>query len=246
MAKSPAFQFYPTDFMDGVILFSNEEIGIYIRLLCYQWNKTRIPLDFKVISKIGATKPIKLSVVLSKFEKDADGYYNVRMELERLKQKEYREKQAENGRRGGRPTLTQPLANPNPSQNLRGEDRDVVEESEFCIREGIAKGMLTNGFPGAWRDWKAYRSEKGESLTSYSAASTMQNCLRWGPKLATEIIRKSIDKSWKNLLDPSEINHGNQPQNNGTGQRSARSVDSERTAAKRADIEAEGIVIPIL
>jgi uncharacterized protein YdaU (DUF1376 family) len=36
MAKDPAFLFYPSDFLTGTMFMNNEQIGIYIRLLCSQ------------------------------------------------------------------------------------------------------------------------------------------------------------------------------------------------------------------
>ena len=37
--KAPAFQFYAADFLVGTSDMTNEEVGIYIRLLCHQWAK---------------------------------------------------------------------------------------------------------------------------------------------------------------------------------------------------------------
>lgn len=113
-----------------------------------------------------------------------------------------------NGKKGGNPFLkgrVNPPPNPSPEDEI--ED-SFVSVPDFCSREGIGEGMRSDGFPDAWRDWRAYRAEKGEPLTSYTASGTMQKCLRWGPKKATQIIRNSIEKSWKNLLEPSEINQG--------------------------------------
>lgn len=113
-----------------------------------------------------------------------------------------------NGKKGGNPFL-KGRVNPPPNPSPEDESEDsVVSVPDFCSREGIGKAMRSDGFPDAWRDWRAYRAEKGEPLTSYTAAGTMQNCIRWGAKMATQIIRNSIEKSWKNLLDPSEINSG--------------------------------------
>ena len=34
--KDPAFLFYSSDFLSGTMLMNNEEIGIYIKLICLQ------------------------------------------------------------------------------------------------------------------------------------------------------------------------------------------------------------------
>jgi uncharacterized protein YdaU (DUF1376 family) len=36
MNKPPAFQFYADDFLGGTIDLTTEEVGAYIRLLCFQ------------------------------------------------------------------------------------------------------------------------------------------------------------------------------------------------------------------
>jgi uncharacterized protein YdaU (DUF1376 family) len=43
----PYFQFYPSDFLSdmNVVLMTNEQVGCYIKLLCYQWREGSIPQD---------------------------------------------------------------------------------------------------------------------------------------------------------------------------------------------------------
>jgi hypothetical protein len=41
--QPPAFQFYAQDFLTGVMYLTNEEIGIYIKLLAKQWTDGKIP-----------------------------------------------------------------------------------------------------------------------------------------------------------------------------------------------------------
>ena len=45
MAKLPWFKFYPRDFLmdEKVQLMSNLQVGIYIKLLCHQWEEGSIP-----------------------------------------------------------------------------------------------------------------------------------------------------------------------------------------------------------
>lgn len=97
MNKPPAFQFYPKDFVEGVSDMTQGEVGAYILLLCHQWEKGKITDDEdrrKMIAKGEVSEH-----VLSKFKSGK----NKRMESERRKQTEYREKQRLNGMLGGRP-----------------------------------------------------------------------------------------------------------------------------------------------
>jgi uncharacterized protein YdaU (DUF1376 family) len=102
--KPPAFPLYAQDLLVGGALMSNEEFGIYVRLLCYQWTHQGLPCDQKSLcGLVGSRRKISVAV-LGKFKVCEDGKIrNERMELERVKQDAYRESRAENGRKGGRP-----------------------------------------------------------------------------------------------------------------------------------------------
>lgn len=96
--KPPAFQFYADDFIAGTSDMTAEEVGQYIRLLCYQWSKGSIPSDPDRLTLIcgGNAKPH----AVAKFGICQDGAMrNERMEEERAKQAEYRARQAENGKK---------------------------------------------------------------------------------------------------------------------------------------------------
>lgn len=51
---SPAFQFYPADFLsdENVVLMTNSEVGCYIKLLCYCWRQGSIPDDISKLAKL--------------------------------------------------------------------------------------------------------------------------------------------------------------------------------------------------
>ena len=112
--KPPAFQFYPDDFVAGTTILTTEEVGAYILLLCHQWSVGHVPDDEALIRRIARiTQAFPLGLVLSKFQKVDGVLKNARLEAERAKQVAYREKQAKNGQKGGRP---KGLANPSLTQ----------------------------------------------------------------------------------------------------------------------------------
>ena len=94
--KPPAFQFYPDDFIGGTCDLSAKEVGAYIRLLCFQWSKGKIPSDRNKLSRIAGTNVTP--EVLAKF---ADGM-NQRLEFERIKQSEHREAKKKAGENGAK------------------------------------------------------------------------------------------------------------------------------------------------
>jgi uncharacterized protein YdaU (DUF1376 family) len=97
--RAPAFQFYPADFIAGTVTFTTEEIGAYMLLMCYCWDKGSIPADLKLVARIARMTPPRMRqmwpALVSKFQAIDGGYIQPRIERERQKQAEYRQKQAD-------------------------------------------------------------------------------------------------------------------------------------------------------
>jgi hypothetical protein len=92
MSKDPAFLFYSSDFLTGTALMSDEQIGKYIKLLCYQHQKGH--LTERDMLKICSTHD---EDIFCKFEKDENGlYYNARLQQEVEKRKAYSESRRQN------------------------------------------------------------------------------------------------------------------------------------------------------
>ena len=92
MSKDPAFLFYSSDFLTGTALMTDEQIGKYIKLLCYQHQMGH--LSERDMLKICKTYD---EDIFSKFEKDQDGlYYNARLHQEVEKRKAYSESRRQN------------------------------------------------------------------------------------------------------------------------------------------------------
>jgi hypothetical protein len=92
MSKDPAFLFYSSDFLTGTALMSDEQVGKYIKLLCYQHQKGH--LTERDMLKICSTHD---EDIFCKFEKDENGlYYNARLQQEVEKRKAYSESRRQN------------------------------------------------------------------------------------------------------------------------------------------------------
>jgi uncharacterized protein YdaU (DUF1376 family) len=111
--KSPAFRFYPADFMGSPDVQSMDlnEIGAYILLLCIAWQQDRhgyLPDDENRIRRWARMSPeqwtISREILLGKFPVVESGLRgNLRMIREAEKQAEFSAKQSSNGKQGGRP-----------------------------------------------------------------------------------------------------------------------------------------------
>lgn len=80
--KDPAFLFYPSDFLTGTMFFSNEEIGIYTKLLCAQHQQ-----NGSINKRIFDSMVSEDSIIREKFKEDKEGYYNQRLLDEMIKRK---------------------------------------------------------------------------------------------------------------------------------------------------------------
>ena len=101
------FPLYIQDFTVGTMDMSAEEVGGYVRLLIYQWDKGAIPSDPKELLKISKMKSKSLENVMKKFIHDGEnGLKNVRLEKERNLITEKYSKLQQNGAKGGRPSKT--------------------------------------------------------------------------------------------------------------------------------------------
>jgi uncharacterized protein YdaU (DUF1376 family) len=100
--RSPAFQFYPADWLGSqrVTLMTLEEEGAYIRLLCYCWTHGSVPADpAKAARLVGKGASTTLATtVLTMFQADGGIMVHDRLEMERKKQADWREKSAAGGR----------------------------------------------------------------------------------------------------------------------------------------------------
>lgn len=100
ITKPPAFQMYAQDFLTGTAYMTPEEVGAYIRLLCFSWANGPLPDDAKVLRQISGLSTKKLKKILEKFSKNDNGQLiNERLETERTKQKNFRKKQSEKAKK---------------------------------------------------------------------------------------------------------------------------------------------------
>lgn len=103
MTHSPAFQFYPEDFMgSGVVgLSSVEEVGIYVLLLNLDWIETGFVFDESRLARWCRVSRPKFRAAWahlgSKFPVRDGRHFNPRLEAERVKQAKFRAKQAAAG-----------------------------------------------------------------------------------------------------------------------------------------------------
>jgi uncharacterized protein YdaU (DUF1376 family) len=103
--KSPAFQFYPKDFLsdEKQIRMSLPAVGIYMRLICHCWNEGSLPADAVSLARLSGATGRQIRELWPSigpcFRTTEDGrLIHPRLEREREKQQVYRRRQSDAGK----------------------------------------------------------------------------------------------------------------------------------------------------
>ena len=200
MAKDPAFLFYSSDFLTGTILFSHEQKGMYITLLCLQHQKGHLS-EKDVLSICSAHD----EDVLLKFKKDDDGlYYNERLEEEIKRRKNYTDSRKANAQHPKKQKVKKSKAYAKHMENENINENTI----EILIKEGIENvkihpkeyATLCNDYTNEITD-KAiiylsnYKKEKG-----YKTKSDYLTIIRW----VIDAVKKIVNGTHKQPINGTE------------------------------------------
>ena len=143
MGNEPAFMLYSADFLIGVMDMTMEERGQYISLMCLQHQKGHLSEE-----TISFCVGFVSDKVMHKFSVDENGlFYSDRLDEEIEKRARFTKSRQENGKKGGRPKLTEtdrfsvglPTENlpENDNDNDNEDDNNNVNTSVSCPYKGI-------------------------------------------------------------------------------------------------------------
>lgn len=202
--KPPAFLFYPDSFLGGTVLFTCEETGAYIRLLCYQWDLGFLPNSVEKLAELARCSQYSINAILFKFEICDDGKLrNKRMEAERIKQAEYRAAKSSNGKTGAYKrwngtAIVSPLASLSVSHSLANGVANGT-----AIVSPMANTMAKNSFPSPFPSPKEEvheLSKKKEKKTTATLDEVVAYCVKNGiPKTDGECcFHKWEGNGWTN------------------------------------------------
>jgi uncharacterized protein YdaU (DUF1376 family) len=184
MAKDPAVLLYTSDFLSGTYTMTDEQVGKYIKLLCYQHQKGKLTeKDMLSICK-GHDED-----VYAKFD-IVDGFYiNKRMYEEAEKRTKFTESRRKNASAKHMPNH---MEDENENENINVvKDVLVYPNSEFKT---------------IWKQWIQYK--KDEHRDTYKSKKTEQIAINNLIKLcggsfeiAAEIVNNSIANKYKGLFE---------------------------------------------
>tara|TARA_R110002012_G_scaffold20689_4_gene73126 strand:+ start:9694 stop:10422 length:729 start_codon:yes stop_codon:yes gene_type:complete len=215
MAKNtPAFQFYPQDFIGGVMLLDNATVGVYIKLLSALWiANNKLPNEFKQLARATLCDASEFNDAWHKLQDKFEIADNMISHPRFTQMIELREKRKASGSLGGVSRVanaqansqanTQANAKQTPSKVMKNEERSMKNEnsrSKFIsptvkdvAEYAIEKGLTID--PNAFVDF--YES-KGWKVGS-TKMKDWQACARnWSrrnvskPSLRTQDLPRSV------------------------------------------------------
>ena len=230
MSKAPpSLQFYPGDRLKELmpIIADSEAVGAWTKLWIYLWDNG--PAKSEVLQQVAGKGWDRVGFLLSDF----DGLLSMSwIEEKRSETMAFKARQAENGRKGGRPirkpskgknpslSSGKPKRNPKESPRVEGEgEREGESEGEERRGSGgtdsaiipmgvtLPPNLDTAEFRSAWSDWETHRREIKKKLTPTQSAAQIAQCAAWGHEVAIRTIRHTITMGWQGLRqpDPSKL-----------------------------------------
>ena len=189
--KSPAILFYTSDFLTGTTFMTNEEVGQYIRLLCFQHQLGRLTLE--QVKKITESDN-----VLCKFKIDKKGFYfNERMELEINKRNSYVDSRSRN-KLGKIKDLKE-----NHMKNISKSYENHMEDINDNINSILESNNISNNIRLLFIEYITLRKKNKLSNSNTVIVRLVNKLIEYGKteEEQKEIIEKAILGNWKDFYE---------------------------------------------
>jgi len=183
MSKDPAFLLYPQDFLVGTMTFSHEQVGKYVRMLCFQHQSGHLSEDDML--DIAGDKDDK---IWRKFKQDEQGlYYNQRLEEETLKRKRYTESRKKN-LQSKKAHMEPHMENVNVNEDVNVSNNKGVPEFSVFKEYALEKKPLVDvaALKLKYEAWKEAGWKDGNGNKIKNWKSKLLNTLPYLPEKARE------------------------------------------------------------
>lgn len=227
MSKAPpSLQFYPGDRLKELmpIIADSEAVGAWTKLWIYLWDNG--PAKSEVLQQVAGKGWDRVGFLLSDF----DGLLSMSwIEEKRSETMAFKARQAENGRKGGRPirkpskgknpslSSGKPKRNPKESPRVEGEgEREGESEGEERRWSGgtaevFEPEIIPAGVsPELWeaiKRWRQYRKEIRKPLKPSTMEALVRKWSQVPEERAIAAIDHSIAQGWQGIHEPPERTH---------------------------------------
>lgn len=194
--KSPAVLWYTADFLTGTNLMTDEQLGKYTRILCYQHQQGHLSEeDMMMICKTYDKK------IFDKFVKDKEGnFFNKRMDLEIEKRNNFSKSRSENRRGNSSKIKEKPKKDMNNICKTYEQHMDNENDNEninIYFNNNKELNSIFEEFLKIRKKLKAVNSER--------AIKTLLNKLEiYDDQIKYKILEQSIVNSWKDIYPLKE------------------------------------------
>ena len=196
--KDPAFLFYSSDFLTGTMFMTDSQLGKYIKILCTQHQKGH--LSEKDMLKICKRYD---KDIFEKFTKDDDGkYYNIRLEKEMTKRKDYSKSRANNRKN----KLTYENICFSYVKHMENENENI---NNINILDYINNNKLNNIIE-LLLDYFNYRKSIKLPNTQNVIDELILFLKPYSKKEQEKIIKEAIKKGWKEFYPPRKEANNNE------------------------------------
>ena len=179
--KLKAWYLFTEDFVAGTQHLTNEEIGVYIRLLCWNWNKRcrGIPCDsmtqYRIANCITDAEKKSCDEIIKQFFVQVNSHYqNERQLQEYLFINKRIEASKLNGKLGGRPKKPsiEPRHNPptpTPTTTIKPKTKEKSNFPLFWekVKNKVSKGIAEKNFNNLDIEWKNKPVELANMYNKY-------------------------------------------------------------------------------
>jgi len=228
MNKSPAFQWYPADWLSDmrVRLLPWAAKGLYVDLLCYCWREGYIPADSTAIAQLcGCHDLAMIEQCLELFcvTDDPTKLNHKRLEKERVKQNDHRNERSESGKKGakarwnkGKQQKTKQDSSANGSaikQPLAKNGSSSSTATSVLVSTNVDTPMPFDSadFKLFWSNWEQHRKEKKAKLTPTARNQQLEKLKDMGEHRAIAALKHSLANGWTGIFEeetrPNKINY---------------------------------------
>jgi hypothetical protein len=207
MAKDPAFLFYPNDFDAATKFFSDDQVGIYLRLLIAQFQHGR--LNEKQVLFISKRYD---EDIMEKFIKDENNlYFSERLEFEVVRRKNFSDSRKNN--RTGKVKDKEKTDNISLSLDKHMETETETENRNVKKKIKMELPFKNIEFVSKWGEWKQYKRIQHKftyksKQTEEASLSQLVKLSENNSEVAIKIIEQSIANGWKGFFNIKNENNG--------------------------------------
>jgi hypothetical protein len=163
MSKDPAVLFYTSDFLSGTFTMTNEQVGMYIRLLCLQHQKGK--LTEKDMLSICKAYDVE---IWSKFKNEEGAFYNERMYNETIRRQKFSESRRNNAKSTKNNSTSKAYA-----QHMETEtENETITKNRTKTKTEILDAKFED-----WWLWYDYKISKDKAKKSWNKLNEQEKDL---------------------------------------------------------------------